>query len=156
MSDNTNTDTTPWRLDMGLEAARTVAGVDYLEGESGDLVGRNGITLQVAPMVVFFRRYPDSILPLHTHRVSALSLDLVAHVVTQRSQETVASVWAWLLRSNYRLGSYGWNELTLGMQQDLMHSNLLPLELKSFGDWITAPAADFQIVTTERVWGLLS
>jgi hypothetical protein len=154
MSDTTSV--TPYRLGMGTDVARQLQDFSYMDEESASVYGPYGTTLLVAPMTVFFRRYPDSLKPVHTHRVTALTLDFNAFPVAQRPQSTIEKVWAWLINQNYGLKSYGWADLTLNQQQRLIRSSLLPIEMKSTQKMLGISADDFQIVMSLQVAGLFS
>jgi hypothetical protein len=110
--------------------------------------------LLVAPMVAFYRRYPDELIPIRTHRVTTLSLDFRAYPVVQCSEQVALEIWVWLMRENHQLDVYDWGRLTTMQQGYLLGSNLLPFEwTREFMD--DMPPEDFVLVMTRNVaWQL--
>ncbi|HEY5787525.1 MAG TPA: hypothetical protein VIT65_22395 [Microlunatus sp.] len=158
MSDNTALPTgIDLSLTMSVDDLRAMPSPLEYDPNTMRILEREQTALSLAPMVAFFRRYPDDMLPIVTHRVMALSLDFRVYPITQSTQQVVDEIWAYLMRSNPRLVSLGWNQLSTVQQAFLVNSHLLPLEFKSAEFMATRPADDFALVMTEGIsWELTS
>jgi hypothetical protein len=151
---NDNTDV-PTGIDlsftMDLSDLRSLGSFEY-SPEARTILERNTHLLLMAPMVAFFRRFPDRVEPIYyTHRIMALSLDFRIAPITQRSRQVVEEVWAWLLLNNPRLVSLGWAQLSPVQQAYLLNSALLPIEFKSQEYMDAMPAEDFALVMTQGI-----
>jgi len=111
----------------------------------------------VAPMLTFFRRYPNAHgFPLMSHRIIALSLDFHDSNVTQNYKEVVDQVHDYCLGVNLANKSYTWAQLPYSMQDRLLKSSLLPIEFLSM-DWMenNADFHEFRLIMTDTVYKAL-
>lgn len=140
-------------LTMDFEAIRTNPYYDAPE-TLRTYVGKFELALSLAPAVVFHRRYLGSAADT-THRIIGVTLHLQSPTISQATQEKVEYAWYWLLRSNYRLRSHGWNDLSPELRLRLLRSSLLPLEFKSEEFMSADDPENFQIVMSDKVMGVL-
>lgn len=140
-------------LTMGFEQVRANPYYDAPDALR-QYIGKHELAIALAPAVIFHRRYlggaEDS-----THRIIGVTLDLASPTISEATQGKVEYAWYHLLRGNYRLRSYGWNDLAPELRLRLLRSSILPLEFKSEEFMAADDPENFQIVMSDKVKGAL-
>lgn len=142
-----------------LEQIRTAA-LPY-EIEAARIIDQNRGLITAAPLIVIYRRY-DNIRPeVSSHRLVVITKvntlgDFSVTQIAQMPEDVAGAVSKYVRNGRPTLVTRPWNQLSPTMRARILDSSILPIEFKRLKVMDRKPDADFALMCSVEVGGLLS